>query len=96
MKRMMKAHTLRKLDGSFRSKLRASYRQMTLKRMTQWKLKMFAMPNAKQRMMQMTPVLWRESIGIHCILEVSDWRLRIPLAVYTCAVSRSAHVLTAS
>lgn len=38
-------------------KRRASYRHITLNMITQWKWKMFAMPNAKQRIMQITPVL---------------------------------------
>ena len=49
--------------------------------MTQWKWKMFAMPSAKQRMTQRTPVLW---------IMVREWSRRaslfnhLPLSVYAC------------
>jgi hypothetical protein len=55
-----------------------TYKQSTLQRMMMSKWKMFAMPRAKQRMMQRTPVLMllvlRRGLGAAS---------RIPLSVYT-------------
>ena len=38
---------------------------MTLKRMTQWSWKMLAMPSAKHRIMQRTPVLYCDASDYH-------------------------------
>ena len=61
-----------------------TYKQMTLHKMMMSKWKMFAMPSAKQRIMQSTPVL---VTGVLAFAQRVRWeagRLRIPLSVYTC------------
>jgi len=61
MKRMMKAETLLNVVSAVSvcagRRGRYAYRQMMLKRITQWNWKMLAMPSAKQRTMQSTPIL---------------------------------------
>ena len=67
MNRIMKAHTLQTGQPDKEGRVEkypavwcwAAYRQMTLKRITQWKWKMLAMPSAKHRITQSTPVLWQ-------------------------------------
>lgn len=54
---LVSQHALSRGGGEGLSLRLVTHRQMMLKRMTQCRAKMFAIPSAKQRMMHSTPVL---------------------------------------
>ena len=60
-----------------------TYKQITLQRMMISKWKMFAMPSAKQRIMQSTPVLVMGVLAFAHSVRRESGCLRIPLSVYT-------------
>jgi hypothetical protein len=69
-------------SAGFQKAREETYNKMTLQRMMMSKWKMLAMPSAKQRIMQSTPVLMC-MLALAQSSRLSSNSLRVPLSVYT-------------